>query len=93
MRFLHAADVHLDSPFAGWMQYEGAPVQALRGATRKAFAALIQLALAERVDFVILAGDLYDGDWPDYNTGLFFRQPCPRAGTSWHSGRATYRQP
>jgi exonuclease SbcD len=72
MRFLHAADVHLDSPLRGLDEYEGAPVQALRGATRKAFAALIQLALAERVDFVVLAGDLYDGDWPDYNTGLFF---------------------
>jgi DNA repair protein SbcD/Mre11 len=72
MRFLHAADVHLDSPLRGLDEYEGAPVQSLRGATRKAFAALIQLAVAERVDFVILAGDLYDGDWPDYNTGLFF---------------------
>jgi DNA repair exonuclease SbcCD nuclease subunit len=72
MRFLHAADIHLDSPLRGLEEYEGAPVQALRGATRKAFVALIQLALAERVDFVILAGDLYDGDWPDYNTGLFF---------------------
>src|SRR6266404_4920454 len=72
MRFLHAADVHLDSPLRGLDDYEGAPVQALRGATRKAFAGLVQLAVAERVDFVILAGDLYDGNWPDYNTGLFF---------------------
>jgi DNA repair exonuclease SbcCD nuclease subunit len=72
MRFIHAADIHLDSPLRGLEEYEGAPVQALRGATRKAFVALIQLALGERVDFVVLAGDLYDGDWPDYNTGLFF---------------------
>lgn len=72
MRFLHAADIHLDSPLRGLDEYEGAPVQALRGAARNAFAGLIKLALAERVDFVILAGDLYDGDWPDYNTGLFF---------------------
>jgi DNA repair protein SbcD/Mre11 len=72
MRFLHAADIHLDSPLRGLDEYEGAPVQALRAATRKAFAALVQLALAERVDFVILAGDLYDGDWRDYSTGLFF---------------------
>ena len=57
---------------AGLMNTKGAPVQSLRGATRRAFAALVQLALAERVDFVILAGDLYDGDWPDFNTGLFF---------------------
>jgi exonuclease SbcD len=72
MRFIHAADVHLDSPMRGLDQYEGAPVAMLRGATRKALEKLVQLAIAERVDFVVLAGDLYDGDWPDYNTGLFF---------------------
>jgi DNA repair exonuclease SbcCD nuclease subunit len=72
MRFLHAADIHLDSPLRGLDEYEGAPVQALRNATRKAFGALVQLAVSQRVDFVILAGDLYDGDWPDFNTGLFF---------------------
>jgi DNA repair exonuclease SbcCD nuclease subunit len=72
MRFLHAADAHLDSPLRGLDDYEGAPIEALRGATRRAFTALIQLALLERVDFVIIAGDLYDGDWRDYNTGLFF---------------------
>ncbi|MFL5330474.1 MAG: exonuclease SbcCD subunit D [Gemmataceae bacterium] len=72
MRFLHAADVHLDSPLRGLDTYEGAPVDDLRGATRKAFTSLVQLALDERVDFVVLAGDLYDGDWPDYNTGHFF---------------------
>ncbi len=72
MRFLHATDVHLDSPLRGLDDYEGAPVQALRGATRKAFAALVELAVVEQVDFVVLAGDLYDGDWPDFSTGLFF---------------------
>jgi DNA repair protein SbcD/Mre11 len=72
MRFLHAADIHLDSPLRGLDQYEGAPAQTLRGASRRAFTALVQLALSERVDLVILAGDLYDGDWLDYNTGLFF---------------------
>jgi DNA repair exonuclease SbcCD nuclease subunit len=32
---------------------------------------LIDLAIDKRVDFVLLAGDLYDGEWRDYNTGLF----------------------
>jgi DNA repair protein SbcD/Mre11 len=71
-KFIHAADIHLDSPLRGLDKYEGAPVDAIRGATRRAFSKLVQLAIAERVDFVILAGDIYDGDWPDYNTGLFF---------------------
>ncbi len=72
MRFLHAADVHLDSPLRGLERYEGAPVELIRGATRRAFENLVALALAESVDFVVLAGDIYDGDWRDYHTGLFF---------------------
>src|SRR5581483_1458548 len=71
-KFVHAADIHLDSPLLGLDRYEGAPVDAIRGATRRAMANLVQLAIRERVNFVILAGDIYDGDWPDYNTGLFF---------------------
>jgi DNA repair protein SbcD/Mre11 len=44
----------------------------LRTATRAAFSQLIDAELRENVDFVVIAGDLYDGDWRDYNTGLFF---------------------
>ena len=71
-RFLHAADIHLDSPLQGLERYPEAPVDAVRGAPRRAFERLVELALEERVAFVLLAGDLYDGDWKDYNTGLFF---------------------
>ena len=71
-RFLHAADVHLDSPLVGLDRYESAPVEAVRGATRRAFENLVGLAIDEEVAFVLLAGDLYDGDWKDYRTGLFF---------------------
>ncbi len=65
-RFLHAADIHLDSPQRGLDRYEGAPVVECRGATRRALENLVDLALAERVAFVAIVGDLYDGDWPDY---------------------------
>ncbi|WP_435009780.1 metallophosphoesterase family protein [Tundrisphaera lichenicola] len=71
IKFLHAADVHLDSPLRGLENYDGAPADRIRLATRRAFENLIELAIAEEVDFVLLAGDLYDGDWPDYNTGLY----------------------
>jgi len=73
LRFLHAADPHLDSPLEGLEAHEGAPVGVLRGATRRAFENLVNLAIEEEVDFVVIAGDLYDGDWKDYSTGLFFR--------------------
>jgi len=71
-KFLHAADIHLDSALHGLERYEGAPVDEIRGATRRAFDNLIELAIEEAVAFVLLAGDLYDGDWKDYNTGLYF---------------------
>ncbi len=72
-RFIHAADPHLDSPLQGLEAHEGAPVGVLRGSTRRAFENLVNLAIEEAVDFVVIAGDLYDGDWKDYSTGLFFR--------------------
>jgi exonuclease SbcD len=73
MRFIHASDLHIDSPLRGLDRYEGAPVERLRTATRSAFERLIDTALAERVDFVLVAGDIYDCDWQDFHTGLFFR--------------------
>jgi DNA repair exonuclease SbcCD nuclease subunit len=78
MKFLHAADIHLDSPMQVASRREGAPVEALRGCTRRAFAAMIDLALAERVAFVVIAGDLYDGSWKDYGTGLYFAEQMAR---------------
>jgi len=72
MKFVHAADLHLDSPLAGLSKYEGAPVEQIRGATRRALENLIKLCLNEQVQLLLIAGDLYDGDWRDYSTGLFF---------------------
>jgi exonuclease SbcD len=71
-KFLHAADIHLDSPLRGIARYEGMPVDDIRLATRRAFDNLVRLAMDERVRFVLLAGDLYDGDWKDTSTGMFF---------------------
>jgi DNA repair exonuclease SbcCD nuclease subunit len=72
--FLHAADLHLDSPLLGLSRYEGAPVEAIRRATRRAFEKLIDLAVDEQVAFVLLAGDLLDGEWRDHQTGIFLNK-------------------
>ncbi len=71
-RFIHTADIHLDSPLTGLELYEGAPVEEIRQATRRAFENLVQFAVDQKVHFILIAGDLYDGDWRDFNTGLFF---------------------
>ena len=72
MRFIHTADIHLDSPLRGLSSYPDAPADRLRTATRDAFHNLVSSAIDEQVDFVVIAGDVYDGDWKDFNTGLFF---------------------
>ncbi len=77
-KFIHAADVHLDSPLRGLASYESAPVEAIRDACRRAFENLVDLAIEEKVAFVLLAGDLYDGDWNDYSTGIFFSRQMGR---------------
>lgn len=76
--FIHTADIHLDSPLRGLSQHDDAPVEQIRGATRHALENLVTLALYREVDFLLIAGDLYDGDWPDYSTGLFFNKQMSR---------------
>ncbi len=71
-RFFHAADIHLDSPMRGLETDPEAPAALLREASRMAFRNLIDVAVEEQAAFVLIAGDLYDGDWQDYRTGLFF---------------------
>ena len=62
----------------GLYAYQDAPAELLRLATRSAFENLVDGAIAEEVDFMIIAGDLYDGPWRDFNTGLFFAREMGR---------------
>jgi DNA repair exonuclease SbcCD nuclease subunit len=80
MKFLHAADIHLDSPLAGMQARSDLPGHLARDVTRRAFSAMVDLAIAEDVAFVVIAGDLYDGDWKDFSTGLFFAGEMARLG-------------
>ena len=81
-RFIHAADLHLDSPMRGLAEHPEAPTEELRGATRRALERMVDFACSQAVDFVVLAGDLFDGDWKDYSSGIFMnrclaRLECP----------------
>lgn len=77
-KFIHVADIHLDSPLMGLEYYEGAPVDEIRGASRRALENMVEFAIEEECAFVLIAGDLYDGEWKDYNTGLFFASQMTR---------------
>ncbi|SAK72509.1 metallophosphoesterase [Caballeronia fortuita] len=87
MRFIHAADIHLDSPLHGLSAYADAPAEMLRNATREAFSKLVSVAIDEQIDFMVIAGDLYDGTWRDHNTGIFF---CREMGRLRRAGIPVY---
>jgi len=87
VKFIHAADIHLDSPLTGLSAYADAPVEMLRTATRDAFTNLVTEAIEQPVDFMVIAGDLYDGTWKDHNTGIYF---CKEMGRLKKAGIPVY---
>jgi DNA repair protein SbcD/Mre11 len=60
IKFLHCADLHLDSPFKGLSSLPEGMLKRLFESTFLSFTRLIDIAIKEEVDFVIIAGDLYD---------------------------------
>uniref|UniRef100_UPI003F4965C6 metallophosphoesterase family protein n=1 Tax=Ensifer adhaerens TaxID=106592 RepID=UPI003F4965C6 len=77
-RFLHTADVHLDSPL-NTLALRNPELSDLIGlATRRAFVRIIDLCLDERVDALVLAGDLYDGDQTSMKTARFLAEQLHR---------------
>lgn len=78
MKIVHAADLHLDSPLRGLSEYEGAPSAEIRAATRRALVALVDLCVEVEAALLLIAGDLYDGDFKDYSTALYFTEQMSR---------------
>ncbi|MGV1835578.1 metallophosphoesterase family protein [Rhizobium rhizogenes] len=76
--FIHAADLHLGSPFQGLALKDAAVASIFVEASRKAFSTLVGLAIEKQVDFFLIAGDVYDGDWKDNKIGLFFNREMAR---------------
>ena len=70
---VHAGDVHLDSPLRGLERLgDRALAKRLRLATRVALANLVEKTIETDAAALVLAGDIYDGDWRDYATGRYF---------------------
>ena len=75
---LHAADLHLGSPLLGLALKDEAIARRFAEASRRAFTSLVTQAINERVAFVLIAGDIYDGEWRDTSIGLFFARELAR---------------
>ncbi|MDH3422767.1 MAG: DNA repair exonuclease, partial [Gemmatimonadota bacterium] len=77
MRFVHVADVHLDTSFAGRSE----PVRRrLREASREAFRRAVDLAIREDVHAFLIAGDLFDGERLSFRTERFLLEQTARLG-------------
>ena len=74
VRFIHAADIHLDSPLKGLAKRLNLPTDKILAATREALVNLVTLAIDEKVDFVLLAGDVYDGEPEELKANFHFNQ-------------------
>lgn len=77
-RFVHAADVHLDSPLRSLALCDPDLAELIGNATRRAFVALVDLCLTEQVDALLLAGDLYDGEQTSMKTARFLAEQIRR---------------
>ena len=77
-RFVHTADIHLDSPLRSLSMRNSELAELVGDASRKAFTAIVDLCLAERVDALIVAGDLYDGDQTSMKTARFLSTQMAR---------------
>ena len=72
-RFVHAADLHIDSPFSGIGEVDSRVATRLREATYEAFQNLVELCINRNADFLVIAGDIYDGADRSVRAQLRFR--------------------
>ena len=70
IRFIHAADIHLGAPVRGLCDVSPDWASALQEATANAWERVVNAAIAREVDFVIIAGDLFDSARPSYGDYL-----------------------
>lgn len=66
IRFIHTADLHLGAPFSGLRTQSPRWANTLLTAIPTAFQRMIDVAITEAVDFVIIAGDIFDSARPSY---------------------------
>jgi DNA repair exonuclease SbcCD nuclease subunit len=78
MKFVHAADLHLDSPLLALSRKEPRQVERMQRAGREAFTGLIDLCIEQEAAFLVIAGDLYDHDCPNMQIAVFLRKELRR---------------
>src|SRR5262249_7962456 len=78
MKFVHAADLHLDSPLLALSRQDARQLERMRRAGREAFERLVDLCIDQAVALLLIAGDLYDHDCPNMQIAVFLRKELRR---------------
>jgi DNA repair protein SbcD/Mre11 len=73
-RFIHCSDLHIDSPFKGLTSQVPSLAERLRESTFQSFNKIVKIALEEKVDAVLIAGDIFDGADRSLQAQLKFRR-------------------
>ena len=73
-RFIHCSDLHIDSPFKGFSAIHPGWAERLRDAPLQSFLNIVDLAVREQVDAVIIAGDVFDGEDKSLQAQFKFRR-------------------
>lgn len=78
VRYIHAADLHLDSPFKGLKNIPEALFKRIKASTFASLKNIVDAALAHQVDFVLLAGDIYDIEDRSIRAQVLLREELER---------------
>ena len=78
MKFLHAADLHLDRAFEGLTTVPEHFQKYLATANQKMLQNIVDTAITEAVDFILLAGDTFHQNRPTLKTQRYFFQEMAR---------------
>ena len=87
VKFIHAADLHLDTPFRGLSSWNADLAKRLRDATFRSYRRIIDLCLQHRVDFLVISGDIFDSEMQSLAAQLGFVSGLKRLS---ENGIATY---
>ena len=78
MKFIHFADAHLDSPFLGLSFLPSESFKQIQNAPMQSLTKIVDLALKEKVDLVLIAGDTFDSFKPTPSVQIFFAHEIER---------------
>lgn len=78
VKFLHCADLHLDSPFASKQFLSPNILKDVENSAYESFKSIVDLALREEVDFMLICGDLFDAENRTLKAEVFLKQQFER---------------